>query len=104
MVAGPGVSMGRSFVSDAMGGSTWRTAHRRNAGEKSKGIAWGAHENWMVFQRPVKGQPGVFEVQRDRINKLDRIRLAPLVSLPWSSASQSMTPKSGNRFSGDIMP
>ncbi len=87
-----GVSMAKSFVSNSMGGLDLASAQRglygkfalrtvESAGEKSKGIAWGVHENWMVFQRPVKGQPGVFEVQRDRINKLDRVRLAPLVSL-----------------------
>lgn len=91
-VTEPGQIMHQSFVSDSMGGLDLASAQRglygktalrnyESAGEARDGIKWGLHPNWMVFQNPVKGQPGVFEVQRDRIAKLDRIRLAPIANI-----------------------
>lgn len=44
---------------------------------ESAGPIQGVGENWMVFLRPLQPK-GVFEVTRDKIRKVDKVRIAPL--------------------------
>lgn len=44
---------------------------------ESAGPTQGVGENWLVFLKPLEPK-GVFEVTRDNIRKVDRVRLAPL--------------------------
>lgn len=44
---------------------------------ESAGPTQGVGENWLVFLKPLQPK-GVFEVTRDNIRKVDRVRLAPL--------------------------
>jgi hypothetical protein len=83
----PGESMGQSFVTDTMGFYDMETARLGMYGKfalrtvESGGPVKGVQKNWMVFVQPSKVK-GVFEVRRDNIHMLDKVKIAPLRGLP----------------------
>ena len=79
----PGESMNQSFVTDTMGFYDMETARLGMYGKfalrtvEAGGPVKGVQKNWMVFVQPSKVK-GVFEVRRDNIHMLDKVRIAPL--------------------------
>lgn len=77
----PGESMNQFFVTDmetARLGMNNKFALRT---VESGGPVKGVQKNWMVFVQPSKIK-GVFEVRRDHIHMLDKVRIAPLRAGP----------------------
>ncbi|MBR0800721.1 hypothetical protein JQ615_35705 [Bradyrhizobium jicamae] len=83
----PGESMNQSFVTDTMGFYDKETADLGMYNKfalrtvESGGPVKGVQKNWMVFVQPYKVK-GVFEVRRDHIHMLDKVRIAPLRAGP----------------------
>jgi hypothetical protein len=83
----PNEVMQHSFVTDTMGFYDIETANLGMYGKlalrtvESGGPVTGVQKNWMVFVRST-GIKGVFEVRRDHIHMLDRVRIAPLRNRP----------------------
>jgi len=83
----PNEIMQHSFVTDTMGFYDLETAKLGMYGKlalrtvESAGPVKGVQRNWMVFVRPANLK-GVFEVRRDNIHMLDRVRIAPLRNRP----------------------
>jgi len=83
----PGESMSQSFVTDTMGFYDMETAELGMYGKfalrtvESGGPVKGLQKNWMVFVQPSKVK-GVFDVRRDHIHMLDKVRIAPLRGAP----------------------
>ena len=83
----PGESMSQSFVTDTMGFYDMETASLGMYGKfalrtvESCGLVKGLQKNWLVFVQPTRIK-GVFEVRRDHIHMLDKVRIAPLRDLP----------------------
>jgi hypothetical protein len=80
----PGEIMRQSFVSNSMGGLDLRSAELGLYNKlalrtvEAAGPVDGVGKNWLVFQRPAPRLKKVFEVRRDKIHKLDTIKIAPL--------------------------
>jgi hypothetical protein len=83
----PNEFMQHSFVTNTMGFYDIETANLGMYGKlafrtvESGGPVTGVQKNWMVFVRST-GLKGVFEVRRDHIHMLDRVRIAPLRNRP----------------------
>jgi hypothetical protein len=83
----PGEVMNQSFVFNSMGGLDLQTAQLGMYGKlalrtvESAGPIDGVGKNWLVFVKPTKVK-GVFEVNRDKIHFVDKIKIAPLRLVP----------------------
>ncbi len=80
----PGKIMKQSFVNNSMGGLDLEMAkldmynHLALQTVESTGPITGLSNNWMVFIRKHQHLPKVFEVRRDKIHKLDMVKIAPI--------------------------
>jgi hypothetical protein len=83
-VTQPGEIMRQSFVYDSMGGLDLEFArldmynHFAMRTIESAGPTEGVSPYWMVFLHKSKKLKKVFEIRRDRIHKLDTVKIAPI--------------------------
>jgi hypothetical protein len=80
----PNKFMKQSFVNNSMGGIDMQFVqldmynHFALQTAESAGPVNGVGNNWMVFIRKHKTLPKVFEVRRDKIHKLDTVKIAEI--------------------------